>query len=161
MKKILLVVNHGYLMFGVTVYVGVLWALHFFWYPSWAVMTIDSVQDHFINPTSAATDFFWIVVPLMFLTNGILIWREWHSKQRWTAIFALLCLIAASYVGQQLIIPINKEIATGTVGAEQLAAMLKNWMFYNDIRWVLMSLMWLTMMRYFFSKGALLDVIDK
>ena len=59
-KTILIGVNHTFLMFGTTVYMGVLWALHYFWYPSWEVMDVENVQDHFILPTSAATDFFTI-----------------------------------------------------------------------------------------------------
>ncbi len=160
MKKILLAINHGFLMFGVTIYVGVLWALHYFWYPSWEVMTVDVVQDHFINPTSAATDFFWIVVPLMFLTNAVMIWKEWKTKMRWAAIVALLCLIAASYVGQVHIIPVNDEIAQGLLNPAQLSEKLSLWMTLNDIRWIIMSAMWLVMMYYFYAKGKLLDFID-
>ena len=160
MKKYLLAINHAYLMFGVTIYVGVLWALHFFWYPSWEVMTVDTVQDHFINPTAAATDFFWIVVPIMFAANAVLIYKEWQTNMRWAAILAMLCLLAASYVGQQLIIPINELIAAGTVTANELPAMLEDWMFYNDVRWLIMSAMWLIMMVYFYTKGSLISAID-
>ncbi len=48
-KTILTGVNHTLLMFGATVYMGVLWALHYFWYPSWEVMNVSNVQDHFIR----------------------------------------------------------------------------------------------------------------
>lgn len=160
MKKTLLVLNHSFLMFGVTVYVGVLWALHYFWYPSWEVMTVDVVQDHFINPTGAATEFFWIVVPIMFLNNTVLIWKEWKHQMRWAAIFAMLCLIGASYVGQSHIIPVNDEIAKGMLNAAELSEKLEHWMYLNDIRWIIMSLMWICMMYYFFSKGNLTEVID-
>ena len=73
MKKYLLLINHVYLFFGTTVYVGVLWALHYFWYPSWEVITVDTVQDHFIMPTSAATVFFTYVVSAMFLASIVMI----------------------------------------------------------------------------------------
>lgn len=56
-KQFLLDLNNAYLMFGTTVYVGVPWALHYFWYPSWTSMNLASVQEHFIAPTGAATDF--------------------------------------------------------------------------------------------------------
>ena len=72
-KTMLIGANHLFLMFGTTVYVGVLWALHFFWYPSWEVMNVGNVQDHFILPTSAATKFFTIIVPIMFLCSGVMI----------------------------------------------------------------------------------------
>ncbi len=157
MSKILLAINHAYLMFGVTVYVGVLWALHFFWYPSWEVMTLDVVQDHFIKPTSAATVFFTYVVPLMFISNAVLIWQEWRTRFRWAAIIAMLCIIGATYVGQIHIIPINNAIAEGLSSAAELSEKLEQWMFLNDVRWVIMSAMWIAMMYYFFGKGDLLD----
>jgi hypothetical protein len=123
-------------------------------------MKVATVKDHFINPTAAATDFFWIVVPLMFAANTILIYNEWKTKMRWVSILAFLCLVAASYVGQELIIPINEIIATGTIGAKELSIMLKDWMFYNDIRWLIMTMMWLIMMFYFYAKGSLMTVIE-
>src|SRR4051812_9976557 len=65
MKSFLLALNHGYLFFGTTLYVGVLWAMRFFWYPSWNEITLADVAVHFVGPTSRATTFFTIVVPLM------------------------------------------------------------------------------------------------
>lgn len=157
MKKILLTINHVYLFFGTTIYVGVLWALHFFWYPSWETMTLDTVQDHFIIPTSEATEFFTIVVPLMFLAGIILIVMEWKTKYRWPAILALLCIVGATYVGQVHIIPINETIKAGVANMEVLRSLFKDWMFLNDVRWVIMTVMWLTMMYYFVAKGNLMD----
>lgn len=159
MKKILLVINHVYLAFGTTVYVGVLWALHFFWYPSWEVMTADVVQDHFILPTSAATRFFTVVVPLMFLTSVIMIVTEWKTKMRWAAIVGLLGVSGASYVGQVHIIPINRIIAAGVASQAELTDLLQRWMVLNDIRWIIMTIMWLAVMYYFVAKGSLLDAL--
>jgi hypothetical protein len=160
MKPKLLILNHAYLLFGTTVYVGVLWALHFFWYPSWQVMTLATVQDHFIKPTSAATRFFTVVVPLMFLANFVLIYTERRYKKTLIpAIVALAGVSTASYVGQVHIIPINKRIAAGLSDSDQLIGLLKQWMFLNDIRWVVMTAMWLAMVYYFVVKGRLLDAL--
>ena len=153
-KTLLIGVNHTLLMFGTTVYVGVLWALHFFWYPSWEVMNIDNVQDHFILPTSAATRFFTIVVPIMFLTSGIMIWQEWQTRFRWHAIIGFLGVTGATVVGQLLIIPVNKTIAAG-VPQSELTPLLKEWMALNDIRWVIITIMWLTLMIYFLARPAI------
>ena len=155
MKRYLLAINHAYYFFGTTIYVGVLWALHFFWYPSWEVMNVENVQDHFILPTSAATDFFTIVVPLMFAAGIVMIWSEWRTPFRWLAILALLCIVAATFVGQVFIIPVNETIAGG-VGPDELTGLFQRWMVLNDIRWILMTLMWLTLMAYFVFKGDLL-----
>ena len=158
LKRILVGINHGFLMFGTTVYVGVLWALHYFWYPSWEVMNVGNVQEHFILPTSAATEFFTIVVPIMFLCAIIMIVLEWKTKFRWHAIIGLLGVIGATFVGQVYIIPVNKTIAAG-VQPDQLNGLLQEWMVLNDIRWIIMTIMWLALMIYFLTKGDLLSKV--
>jgi glucan phosphoethanolaminetransferase (alkaline phosphatase superfamily) len=153
-KALLIGLNHILLMFGTTVYMGVLWALHFFWYPSWEVMNTANVQDHFILPTSAATKFFTIVVPIMFVTSLVLIWLEWRTRFRWHAIIAFLGVLGATLVGQLLIIPVNKTIAGG-VEESQLQGLLQEWMSLNDIRWIIVTIMWLALMIYFLMKPSL------
>ena len=69
MRETLLTINVVYFLFGATIYCGVMWSLRFFFYPSWSKMTVDNVQDHFIIPTSAATRFFLVVVPIMFFSG--------------------------------------------------------------------------------------------
>lgn len=147
-------VNHIVLMFGTTVYMGVLWSLHYFWYPSWEVLNVGNVQDHFILPTSAATRFFTIVVPLMFLTSGIMIWQEWRTKFRWHAIIGFLGVSGATIVGWFLIIPVNKTIAAG-VAPDKLSELLDRWMMLNDIRWVLVTAMWLSLTIYLLMRPGI------
>jgi hypothetical protein len=151
-KSVLLAINNSLLLFGTTIYCGVLWALHFFWYPSWQSLNLSNVQQHFISPTSHATDFFWIVVPIMFITNVIWIIAEWKTY-KWYALLALACESAASYVGQKLIIPINKTIGAGLTSETELTTYLKEWMFLNDVRWVIMTAMWLVIVIYFNHKS--------
>lgn len=155
MKKILFIINHVYLLFGTSLYVGVLWALHFFWYPSWETITLETVHDHFILPTEAATDFFTVVVPLMILTNIILIVQEWKTKYRWSTMFALLSFLVALYIGEFHIFPINDIIYSGVDSLERLRELFKQWMFLNDVRLVITTVMWLTLVYYFISKGNL------
>ncbi len=155
-RGLLLAINNTYLFFGTTVYVGVLWALHFFWYPSWEVMNPGNVQDHFILPTSAATDFFTIVVPLMFITNAILIVYERKTRLVWLAVLALLGITVSTVVGQALIIPINESIAAGLSDPAELSRRLRRWMFLNDVRWIAMTIMWLALMGYFIARGRLI-----
>lgn len=147
-------VNHIVLMFGTTVYMGVLWSLHYFWYPSWEVLNVGNVQDHFILPTSAATRFFTIVVPLMFLTSGIMIWQEWRTKFRWHAIIGFLGVSGATIVGWFLIIPVNKTIAAG-VTPDKLGELLDRWMMLNDIRWILVTIMWLSLIVYLLMRPSI------
>lgn len=160
MKALLLLVNHVYIFFGTTLYVGVLWALHFFWFPSWTHLTVDNYYDQFIPQTSTATEFFTIVVPPMFLALVVMVVSEWKTHFRWTAIAALVCLSAATYVGQLHIIPVNKILATGITDQARLSELLQQWMFLNDTRWVLLSIMWLVMMYYFSARGDLLQKLS-
>lgn len=154
-KKLLWDIMYILLMFGTTVYMGVLWALRFFWFPGWKTITVDVVQEHFIGPTSRATVFFTWVVPVMFVCNALMIWKEWRTKFRWTSIIAMIGILGSTIVGTQLIIPINDEIATGTVTEQgKLTGLLQQWMDYNDIRWILMTLMWLALMYFFLNKNV-------
>lgn len=161
MKAKLLVLNHAYLFFGTTLYVGTLWALHFFWFPSWEHLKVDNYYDQFIPQTQAATRFFTYVVPLMFLTSLIMIKSEWKTRFRWLAIGALACLSGATYVGQALIIPINKTLTVPVTDQAQLTAYLEHWISYNNIRWMLLTIMWLLMMWYFIAKPNLTQALGE
>ena len=153
MKSTWVAITNAYILFGDSLYAGVLWALHFFWYPTWQVYTASDYYDHFIPPTAAATRFFTVVVPLMFLCHGIMVWKEWRTGARWVALGALACLTAATYVGQFHIIPINKILATHVTDGARVTALMRQWMFLNDIRWVVMTMSWLLMMYYFAAKA--------
>jgi hypothetical protein len=160
MKAILLALNHACLFFGATLYCGVLWALHFFWFPTWTHLTVANYHDQFVPETLAATAFFTIVVPIMLFCGLVMIVSEWRrGKFRWIAIAASACLIAATWVGQGYIIPVNKIIDAGVTDQAQLTTLLEKWMSLNDVRWVLLTLMWLVMMFYFVAKGNLLEAL--
>lgn len=160
MKALLLILNHAYIFFGTSLYVGVLWALHFFWFPTWTNLTVDNYYNQFIPQTTTATEFFTIVVPLMFLALVVLVVTEWKTAFRWVALAALVCLSTATYVGQLHIIPVNKILAAGITDQTLLSQLLQKWMFLNDIRWVLLTAMWLVMMYYFSAKGDLLQKLS-
>ena len=153
MKSKWMVLNNAYIFFGDSLYAGVLWALRFFWYPTWRVYTADNYYDHFIPPTQAATRFFTFVVPVMFLCNVIMVWKEWKTGMRWIAVGSLACLSGATYVGQAHIIPINKILAGHVTDQARVTELFRQWMFLNDIRWVIMTLAWVLMMYYFGSKA--------
>lgn len=153
MKRILLAANNAVAMFGTTLYVGVLWALHFFWYPGWRKFKVDNYYDQFIPQTTAATRFFTVVVPLMYLALTIMGISERKTGQRWYPLAGIATLSGATAVGQGLIIPINKILAKGISDQDQLDGYFQRWMRYNDIRGVLMTLMWIVLMLFFLVKG--------
>lgn len=76
MREILLLINALYFLFGATMYMGTMWVLRFFLYPTWRVLTPENVDDHFGVPTTLATRFFTFVVPPMFLSGIVLVWSE-------------------------------------------------------------------------------------
>jgi hypothetical protein len=160
-KNNLLALNHTYYFWGTSVYVGLLWSLHFIFYPSWKSMTPEALPDHFMVPVNAATAFFTYVVPLMLLTGAILIYAEWKTKQRWICILSYAALLLMMVVGYFLIAPVNESIAAGIASANldplKLEGQLENWMLFNDMRCVIMTTMWLIIVYYFISKGNLLE----
>ena len=91
----------------------------------------------------------------MFVAGAVMIWMEWKTPQRWLAVFALACIVGATVVGQVLIIPVNETIAAGVM-PDVITGLFERWMLYNDIRWVIMTVMWLTLLVYFIRKGDLL-----
>ncbi len=160
MKNKLIALSHGYYFWGTSIYVGLLWSLHFIFYPSWTSISPESVEAHFLVPVNAATDFFTIVVPGMLLTGLVMVYAEWKTKQRWTALLAYGCLLVMMFVGYFLIRPVNESITenitSGTLQADVLSNQLNDWMCYNDLRGVIMTAMWLIILFYYSSKAGLL-----
>jgi uncharacterized membrane protein len=89
----------------------------------------------------------------MFLCHAIMVWKEWKTDMRWFAVGPLACLAGATYVGQLHIIPINKILTGRVTDVARVTELLQQWMFLNDIRWVLMTISWLLLMYYFASKA--------
>src|SRR4029453_2061723 len=75
----LLLLNALYFLFGATMYVGTMWVLKFFLYPTWESLDRGNVDMHFGIPTRQATKFFTVVVPPMFISGIILAWTEWGT----------------------------------------------------------------------------------
>jgi hypothetical protein len=154
MKRTLLGLNNAYTMFGTTVYVGVLWALRFFWYPGWRELKVDNYHGQFIPQTTRATKFFTVVVPIMYLTLLIQTISEWKGRFRWVPLAGLACLTGSTVVGQRQIIPINKKLDKGIKDQDELTGHLKEWMRLNDQRFVMMTVMWGVFMWYFTARAG-------
>lgn len=159
MKGTLLAFNHAVILWGSTLYVGVLWALHFFWFPSWHHLTVANYYDQFIPQTQAATHFFTYWVPITLLCLCVMAWSERKTRLRWVPWAGLLLLGISTYVGTMHIIPINKFLATHITDQAVLTDRLEHWMSLNNIRWVTETLAWLVMMYYFIAKGRLAERI--
>lgn len=149
LKNILLNINAGYAFFTSSIYMGVMWALHFFWYPGWHYLNQGNVQDAFVGPTSLATKFFTILVPIMMVSCIILIITEWKNPVRWTTWVITAGIIGATVVGKMLIIPINQTIAAGVADQQTLNDLLTRWMDLNNLRMAITTVMWLGCLFYF------------
>jgi len=156
MKEWLLLANALYFLFGATMYVGTMWVLRFFLYPTWQVLTPENVDDHFGVPTTLATRFFTVVVPPMFLSGAILVWSEWGDPMVVLSAVCLGGILLLTWVGQRLIIPVNKKVRGGDFdGPPGLTVLLKRWMFLNDIRFVGSTVTWAAIVWYIVAKGDL------
>jgi len=155
MKPILLLLNLFCFWFGTTAYAGVLWSLHFFWFPSWRGLRVDNYYDQFIPQTTAATKFFTIVVPVMFLSLIVITIHEWRSKLKWISIAGFLTLGAATFFGTLRILPINHKLKEGVTDQAQLTEMLDKWIDLNETRFVLLTILWLLLVAYVTCKGRL------
>lgn len=153
MKSILLTLNLIYLWFGTTMYAGVLWSLYFFWFPTWRNLRVETYYEQFIPQTTAATKFFTIVVPLMFLSLIIIIIHEWRTRLKWAGIAGLAALAAATFFGTRQIIPINKTLKAGITDQAQLNDLLGQWIHLNEIRFMLLTLLWVILVYYVLRKG--------
>jgi hypothetical protein len=152
----LLLLNDLYFLFGATMYVGTMWVLKFFLYPTWRGLERGNVDVHFGIPTRQATAFFTWVVPLMFICAGVMVWTEWGTLRVIPALVCLLGISVLTGVGQALIIPINIRIRGGDFADdEELRSLLLRWMLLNDIRFYVSTLTWLAIVWLLVDKGRL------
>jgi hypothetical protein len=160
MKETWLLINTLYFLFGATMYMGTMWVLRFFLYPTWRVLTPENVDDHFGVPTTLATRFFTVVVPPMFISGIILVWSEWGH---WYVVLSAVCLAGIfmlTWVGQGIIVPVNKRIRGGEFdGMAGLTPLLVRWMKLNDIRFVGATITWAAVVWYIVAKGDLLGAL--
>jgi hypothetical protein len=160
MKDTLLLVNAMYFLFGASMYMGTMWVLRFFLYPTWRALTPENVQQHFGVPTILATRFFTAVVPLMFVSGGVLVATEWGGGLVVAASLCLAGIVLLTFVGQGIIIPVNKRIRGGQYdGPAGLTPLLKRWMMLNDVRFWGSTVTWLAIVWYVAAKGDLLRAL--
>jgi hypothetical protein len=151
-RAALLLISIVYYLFASTIYMGTLWCLRLFLYPSWVGLTPDNVGVHFVGPTKRATKFFTVVVVLMFPAGIGLIIGSWGTNLVWVTSVAVAGIVASTVVGTGWILPVNKRIAKG-VSAAELTQLLKRWMLLNDIRWVTTTIMWSFTLWYALAVG--------
>ena len=99
----------------------------------------------------------------MFLSGIILVvteWGDWDDLLIWLAAVCLVGIVLLTYVGQQIIIPVNKKIRGGEFdGPAGLTPLLMRWMQLNNIRFVASTITWAAIVWYIVAKGDLLGAL--
>lgn len=140
-------------LFGTSVYIGLLWCLHFIWYPGWEVLTLIDIKPQFLDNVDRATAFFTVLVPIMMASHGLAILLTWcECKLRYWLWAAMALMCTMMLVGYFLIRPVNETIRAGVADPTALTALLNDWMAYNDMRLIIMTAMWLCLALYLFCK---------
>jgi hypothetical protein len=155
-KQTLLDLNNAYIFFCASVYLGMFWSLHFFWFPNYpSTLTPDTYYDAIIPQTDTATKYFFITIPIMSVCIIIMLISEWRKKLMWVPILWIPGLLAPVVTQQAFIETINNELKTHLTDPVRLQVLLKDWMFLNDVRFVILALMWGVTMYYFIAKARM------
>lgn len=160
MKAKLLALNHAYIFFISSIYVGLFWSLHFFWFPSFARVTLENYYDQMIPQTETATRFFFVVIPPMMLAIIVMLITEWKTRLRWVPIAWVIGLGVPIWVQQGPIENVNRVLKAGVTDPQHLSDLVGRWMMLNDVRMVILTAMWCITLYYFMAKGDFLAALD-
>lgn len=153
-KQTLIDINNAYIFFCSSIYLGMFWSLHFFWFPHYPdTLTTENYYDAIIPQTTTATKFFFITIPIMCVAIIVMLITEWKGKLRWVPIAWIPGLLIPVVVQQGYIEKINNTFIAGVTSQSMLQDLLTDWMFLNDIRWVILTIMWGITMYFFIAKG--------
>ena len=153
-KQTLIDINNAYIFFCASIYLGMFWSLHFFWFPNYPkTLNVSNYYDAIIPQTNLATKFFFITIPIMAVALVIMLITEWRTKLRWVPLVWIPGLLAPVIVQQRWIEDINNKFKAGVTDPTMLQSLLKEWMFLNDIRWIILTIMWLITMYFFIAKS--------
>ena len=152
-KQTLVDINNAYIFFCASIYLGMFWSLHFFWFPNYPkTLNVGNYYDAIIPQTNLATKYFFITIPIMAVAILIMLITEWKSKLMWVPIAWIPGLLAPVVVQQRFIEDINDQFKAGVTDPAVLQNLLTDWMFWNDVRWIILTIMWLITMYFFIAK---------
>src|SRR5690606_30302273 len=128
--------------------------MHFFWLPNYpATLTVSNYYDAIIPQTTTATKLFFITIPIMAIAIVVMLITEWKTKLRWVPLAWIPGLLLPVVVQQAFIEDVNNQLIAGVTDEAVLQELLKEWMFLNDVRWVILTIMWGITMYYFITKA--------
>ncbi|AEL28084.1 hypothetical protein [Cyclobacterium marinum] len=154
LKKTLLDINNAYIFFCASIYLGMFWSLHYFWFPNYPkTLNLSNYYDAIIPQTDLATKFFFVSIPIMAVALVIMLITEWKTGLRWVPLAWIPGLLAPVLVQQLYIEDVNNQFKAGLTDEATLQALLDKWMFLNDVRWIILTIMWLITMYFFIAKA--------
>jgi hypothetical protein len=148
----LLIANDLLLFLCASMYLGTGWSLVLFQFPSRPQMTVESYYNQFVPQVTRATKFFTWMTVVMIATAIVMLVSDWGSWEMLAPVVVLAGVLAATGLTIWWIVPINKQLAAGVSGVDELQALLKRWMKLNTIRVGLWTVQWLALALYFGSK---------
>lgn len=147
-------INNAYIFFCSSIYLGMFWSLHLFWFPNYpSTLTLENYYDAIIPQTTLATKFFFVTIPIMAVAIVVMLITEWKTHLRWVPILWILGLLAPVIVQQAYIEAVNNEFSAGVTSEARLQELLQEWMYLNDVRWIILSIMWGVTMYFFIAKA--------
>lgn len=147
-------INNAYIFFCSSIYLGMFWSLHLFWFPNYpSTLTLENYYDAIIPQTTLATKFFFVTIPIMAVAIVIMLITEWKTHLRWVPILWIPGLLAPVIVQQAYIEAVNNEFSAGVTSEARLQELLQEWMYLNDVRWIILSIMWGVTMYFFIAKA--------
>ncbi|MEO8146687.1 MAG: hypothetical protein ABI723_03565 [Bacteroidia bacterium] len=153
-KEILLNINNSYIFFCSSVYLGMFFTLHFFFFPNYPhILHVNNYYDAIIPQTDTATRYFFVSIPIMSVCLVIMLITEWKTKFRWVPLAWIPGLLAPVITQQKWIEDINNQFKAGVTDEVKLHELLNQWMFLNDVRFYILAVMWGITLYYFIAKA--------
>jgi hypothetical protein len=153
-KQFCIDINNAYIFFCASVYLGMFWSLHFFWFPHYPhTLTLDNYYDAIIPQTETATRYFFVTIPIMAAAIVVMLITEWKGTLRWVPLAWIPGLLIPVIVQQRYIERINDQFKQGITDMETLQRLLAQWIRLNDVRWIILTVMWGITMYFFIAKA--------
>lgn len=155
LKRNLLILNNAVLFLCTSIYLGTGWSLVLFSFPIAPQLTVNNYYLQFVPQVTLATRFFTYMTTLMILSAIVMTIAEWKTVLRWVPLIVLVGVVAATGLTIVFILPLNDVMSKGITDPVQLTNTLNEWMFLNQIRVVLWTIQWLSMMIYFAYQASI------
>ncbi|HLU88925.1 MAG TPA: hypothetical protein VKZ51_03775, partial [Cyclobacteriaceae bacterium] len=84
----------------------------------------------------------------------VMLVTEWKSNLRWVPLAWIPGLLVPVVIQQAFIEDVNDQFIAGVTDEQTLQELLQEWMFLNDLRWIILTIMWCITMYFFIAKAG-------